>query len=268
MSLQKLCLILTSVSSVGTSSQSGTEECFTVVCVDQVDAISQVSALMNNVYDEVRITSIETNDSLLSEVFRILKQGGKMLIEKSISSREAGQILDTDIKIAGFINSMVAKDSTTGDRFAIATKPNWEVGATATVRIEPSAVAVSNKWKMETSDLAEDDLVDENSLLNDGLQTKPVSGCGDDNLLDGASSGKKRACKNCTCGLLEEELNGTAPAENTNATPAEKLAKASGCGNCAKGDAFRCGSCPFLGKPAFEPGQEKVILNLAGNDDF
>ena len=36
------------------------------------------------------------------------------------------------------------------------------------------------------------------------------------------------------------------------------------CGNrcCYKGDACRCGGCLFLGKPAFEPGQEKLIIKL------
>lgn len=125
---------------------------------------------------------------------------------------------------------------------------------------------------------------------------------------------RRRACKDCTCGLAEleeqEAANGAAAGAGagTNDNPAfflegdddipehlktatagvegiwpvDKRAEAkktSSCGSCYLGDAFRCGSCPYLGElregvtnyqradiapaglPAFEPGQKVELLN-------
>lgn len=111
---------------------------------------------------------------------------------------------------------------------------------------------------------------------------------------DAADSNKpikrRRACKDCSCGLadLEKEEEEAAksnafylegdddiPSHIKEATigveriwPEEKrdeAKKTSSCGSCYLGDAFRCGSCPYLGLPAFEPGQ-KVEISAAMDD--
>lgn len=84
---------------------------------------------------------------------------------------------------------------------------------------------------------------------------------------------RRRACKDCTCGLKEQNeaedaasqsqaffLEGdddipehmrTATAGTEKVWPTEKRAEAkktSSCSSCYLGDAFRCNSCPYLGK--------------------
>lgn len=98
---------------------------------------------------------------------------------------------------------------------------------------------------------AEDGDVDEDDLLAaDGLAAPAV---------DAGACSSRAPCANCTCGR-REELD-AAVADGT-AAPAK-----SACGNCGKGDAFRCAGCPHLGKPAFQDGQENLVLDLS-SDDF
>ena len=87
---------------------------------------------------------------------------------------------------------------------------------------------------------------------------------------------RRKACKDCTCGLAQklqaEDADKRANADATLETiklGANDLAevdftvkgKVGSCGNCALGDAFRCDGCPYIGLPAFKPGEEVRLLN-------
>lgn len=112
-------------------------------------------------------------------------------------------------------------------------------------------------------------------------------------------SGKKRrkACKDCTCGLKELEESEEANTRSLQDSILGKMAqlatleaikieerlknskvkfteeelaeidftvegKTGGCGSCALGDAFRCDGCPYLGLPPFKPGEAITLAGL------
>ncbi|KAF7846206.1 hypothetical protein BT93_L4865 [Corymbia citriodora subsp. variegata] len=119
---------------------------------------------------------------------------------------------------------------------------------------------------------SDDELIDEDELLSEDDLKAPIkvpTECK-------PKAKRRRACKDCTCGLaqrLEEEDR----AKRDNADSKlrtlklgqDELAevdftvegKVGSCGNCALGDAFRCDGCPYVGLPAFKPGEEVRLLN-------
>ncbi|KAF4313129.1 Anamorsin [Botryosphaeria dothidea] len=119
----------------------------------------------------------------------------------------------------------------------------------------------------------DDDLIDEDDLLTEQDKMRPVM----PPLECRPKVGKRRrACKDCTCGLAQQlEAEDKAKREaadkalNTIKLDTDDLAevdftvqgKVGSCGNCALGDAFRCDGCPYIGLPAFKPGEEVRLLN-------
>ena len=114
----------------------------------------------------------------------------------------------------------------------------------------------------------EDDMVDEDDLLAEegaGVLAPPPAVDAAARAAAADDCGGRKACDDCTCGRAEKEAMERAGGAATG--PADenqpKQVTSSSCGNCAKGDAFRCAGCPFLGKPALKPGEEHLVLDLA-----
>ncbi|OAP60381.1 hypothetical protein AYL99_05383 [Fonsecaea erecta] len=122
------------------------------------------------------------------------------------------------------------------------------------------------------ADDSDDELIDEDALMDDEDLQRPIkipTECQ-------PKAKRRRACKDCTCGLAQKlEAEDRAKRENadkalnTMKLQADDLAevdftvqgKVGSCGNCSLGDAFRCDGCPYIGLPAFKPGEEVRLLN-------
>ena len=109
----------------------------------------------------------------------------------------------------------------------------------------------------------DDDLVDEDGLLNDStlLAAPPAMSAVASKTATDDCAGRE-PCADCTCGRADAKKTGGGGADTAAATSADGKVKTSSCGKCGLGDAFRCASCPYLGKPAFKPGEEHLVLDL------
>jgi anamorsin len=226
---------------------------------DEPHLLNDLSSLTSSCYDEAMIIGSIPSDDLLAQLFRLLKSNCKLWIKGSMSENVDTNSLQLDLKIQGFKNIVTNLDQKLTEQSICCLKPSWEVGTSSGIsNVIKTAESATPAWKFSASDLADDDLIDENDLVDDIVIAEKPADCGVD--APTGVPGKKRACKNCSCGLKEIE----AEAEKAGVVLAD--VPKSGCGSCSKGDAFRCAGCPFLGKPAFEPGNEKLILSMGEAD--
>ncbi|XP_053304539.1 anamorsin [Spea bombifrons] len=225
---------------------------------------------------------------VLAEAARILKPGGVVVIREPVSTgagNEGGlrtpERLSSALTLSGLTGVAQLRQEplspqqsqALGEKLAVSSddksavqvigkKPSFEVGSSRQlslskhpVPVKPSVDPAAVKlWTLSASDMNDEnvDLLDSDELLDQDDLQKPLpsslssGGCGE------GGEKKRKACKNCTCGLAEElEEEKTQQISPKNAPSA--------CGSCYLGDAFRCASCPYLGMPAFQPG-EKVLL--------
>jgi len=202
---------------------------------------------------------------ILGEVLRILKPNGTLYVTEQQDARST-EALCSALKLSGFTNvaelSVPAGESPLKTSQFSAQKPNFEVGKSSRLPLkftkkvkEAPKTDVAKVWTLDADDVDEIDIIDSDKLLDEVDLKRPdpstlKSACG-------PKSGKKRACKGCTCGLQEELDTGVISTEPKSA-----------CGSCYLGDAFRCASCPYLGMPPFKPGEKISLSDRQLNPDL
>lgn len=165
------------------------------------------------------------------------------------------QVVTTAFLLAGLTAQGERRDADNA-RILTATKPAPKASATIR-RFEPRAVTI-NLDDDSDDDFDDDALVDEDTLLDNGLLSPPPDVDLESRQKNAGGDDGRKPCDNCSCGRAELQKAAQKDVVVA-ATP-------SACGNCGKGDAFRCGGCPHLGKAAFKEGEQHLVLDL--EDDF
>jgi len=215
--------------------------------------------------------TVQHNLDLLDQFSKLAKPGSRITVVQATGTDELMDKakLISMIKLAGLVDVKDAKDIlvSENDKKEIAEVlnvkntnfqlveiqcmvPNFASGSSAKLSFASKIKKPAEKkvWSLMDSDNeGDEDLINENDLLDEEDMAKPDQAslrvCG--------TTGKRKACKDCSCGLAEELSEGKEP---------QKKSFTSSCGSCYLGDAFRCASCPYLGMPAFKPG-EKITLS-------
>ncbi|KAL8841040.1 MAG: hypothetical protein Q9170_001065 [Blastenia crenularia] len=236
--------------------------------------------------------------SVLSAIVRSLKPGGQLgSQDEKLATTETSE--RREAIFAGLIidgSKMVKPNYQAADSVPLRLrKKKEEVGAAATTSAVGTGVGSLNltgKRKngrandhapagvgfvlpgddLDGNDGGEDDeLIDEDDLLSDDdmkpTVVQPVE-------CQPKAGKRRRACKDCTCGLAQRLEAEDKAKRNTADQQLAKLkadelsevdftvqGKVGSCGNCALGDAFRCDGCPYIGQPAFKAGEEVKIAN-------
>jgi len=225
----------------------------------------------------VRLDSPPTAFAAAGALHRALAPGGSVSVAfpDDGGAGAAAAALETALALAGLGGFSLVRAG--GTATLSASKPSWRVGAAA--RLPPRAGAGAGAGEPAPAPAAPGALpagvtlvapsapalVDEDALLEGDALPPAGAGAG----AAAACAPKRRACANCSCGRAEAEAAAEgAPGGAPAAAAAAAAAAPSACGSCHKGDAFRCATCPHLGKPAFKPAAAGGALVLDLHDDI
>lgn len=239
-------------------------------------------SLPENVIDLVHV--VATDDAPWTQLLPLLKgalaPGAQLAVDVvgCDATRVRGELF-----IAGFENVTEANGRHVEARRSVDTAAPSTAASTAVPLRRRDESKKASLWATEP-----ESTIDAESLLSPEDRLRPQrEGCTVD--LSVPMPRRKKACKNCTCGLREMQdsgdivkLDSDAPgtrkevketivgsdgvARTVRRVQVETKGATSSCGSCFLGDAFRCSSCPYLGMPSFKPG-ERVQIPVSMDDD-
>ncbi|KAJ1273444.1 hypothetical protein BS78_06G281000 [Paspalum vaginatum] len=230
------------------------------VAREEVAVITQCASLGGKLpFDDASVGAVlaviknmeSLREQFVAEISRVLKAGGRVLVQSSApsSSQKPSTDIERKLLMGGFVEVQASATSSQDGVQSVtvkAKKASWSMGSSFPLKKATKALP-----KIQIDDDSE--LIDEDSLLTEDDLKKPYLP------VDDCEAGSTRkACKNCTCGRAEAE----AKVEKLELTEEQINNPQSACGSCGLGDAFRCGTCPYRGLPPFKPGEK---VSLSGN---
>ncbi|KAF7717188.1 Fe-S cluster assembly protein [Penicillium ucsense] len=239
--------------------------------------------LSPNIYSHVHILT-DTDGSRRSEALQLLTRDVYTALVPAMKPGAKLQTQDKPLTAADSMEAIMAGLVQNETGFE---KPNFEQASAVPLKLggrkkkSPGSMGILGGFGAAEpvapkTDRAEqdDELINEDDLLDEEDFTRPIVPPPECQPKTGR---RRRACKDCTCGLADrleaEDRERRANADkqlNVLKLQSDDLAEldftvqgkqTGSCGSCALGDAFRCAGCPYLGLPAFKPGQEVQILN-------
>lgn len=132
-------------------------------------------------YSKSSFDLIFTNDFILNLSGDSNHFGTLLLLLKPksqlITVSSAKSLLLSNLRVNGFVNMVQTKLDDQYELF-VAEKPNFEVGASSRLKfakpVTNSAVEKTKVWQFNSGDIADDDLINTNELLDESDLKKPV----------------------------------------------------------------------------------------------
>lgn len=146
----------------------------------------------------------------------LLKPGGKLTAYEVVAAE------NDKLKSSLILNGFTAVEVKPGKENEIiyeAKKPAYEVGSSVALKsAQPVSEQVVSAWKLDAT--VEDNLIEPDDLLDEEDMKKPEP----ESLRVCGTTGKRKACKDCSCGLAEELAGAAAPPKTSSCGSVSPLA--------------------------------------------